>query len=70
VDGVREAGVLDLDDGGRDETVLAGEPVKGVNDAGRSVVDAGATNRPSEFLGRSLGLLWFLRAAGTERSGY
>ena len=70
VDSVREAGVLDLDDGGRDETVLVGEPVEGVSDAGRSVVDAGATNRPSGFLGRSLGLLWFLRADGTERSGY
>jgi hypothetical protein len=67
VDGVREDGVLDLDDGGRDEIVLAGEPIEGVNDAGRSVVDAGVTNCPSWFLCRSLCLLWFLRAAGTDR---
>jgi hypothetical protein len=69
-DSAWEDGVLDLDDGGRDETVLDGEPVEGVNDAGRSVVDAGATNRPSGFLGRSLILLWFLRAAGTDGCGY
>jgi hypothetical protein len=48
------------DEGGRDETVLEGEPVKGVNDTGRSVVAVEA-NRPSVFLGR----LTFLLSART-----
>ena len=47
------------DEGGRDETVLAGDPVEGVNEAGRSVVDDNVANCPSEFLGR---LTFFLSA--------
>jgi hypothetical protein len=56
-------GVLDPEDEvGRDETVLEGEPVEGVSDAGRSVVDDDVANRPSEFLGRLL----LLRDARTD----
>ena len=44
------------DEGGRDKTVLEGEPVKGVNNTGRSVV-AVEVNRPSVFLGRLTFLL-------------
>jgi hypothetical protein len=45
---------VDLEEGGSDEIVLDGEPVEGVNVAGRSVVDDAVTNRPSGFLGRSV----------------
>ena len=54
------------DEGGRDETVLEGEPVEGVNDAVRSVVDVEA-NRPSVFLGR---LTFLLSARMGEWYGY
>ena len=49
----------DEDEGGKDEMVLVGEPVEGVNDTGRSIVDDDAVNRPSAFLGQ---LLIFLDA--------
>ena len=39
--------------------VLVGDPIKGVNDAGQSVVDDDVVNCPSEFLGR---LTFFLSA--------
>jgi len=42
--------------------VLVGEPVEGVNNAGRSVVDDDAANRPSAFLG----WLLFLMDARTD----
>ena len=66
MDGVWEAGVLDLDDGGRDEMVLDGEPVEGVNDAGWSMVVVDATNSPHGFLGCSPGFLWFLLTVGLD----
>ena len=53
-------GVVDLEEGGSDKIVLDGEPVKGMNVTGWSVVDDTVTNHPSGFRGRSVILAWLV----------